>query len=240
MAVLEALALLVLVPVGAAVLSILLLYSAAQETLRDLPSGAVPDRGRSRLRTAFALALAPVPLGLVLWVLADPVERAIEAGTLVGTADADRLLVWAAVAFAFATACFGTSMVLCIRSRMGGFLGSDFGRILPVAVTSFTGVVFALLLCFLLLGYLMEFLPSSSAYSLAPTDRVDAAVGAFQAFTVATLAFPAAALASNRVRDMSQRGFLKAVIVMELGELPVVVGLVLGFFALSALHAPAP
>lgn len=240
MAVLESLVLFVLVPIGAAAVSILVLNSAAQETLRSFPTGAIPDRGRSRIPVAFALAIAPIPLGLVLWTFTDPVARGIDAGTFLGGSAAGRMLFWAATAFAFAVVCFCVSMVLCIRSRMGGFLGSDFGRILPVAVTSFTGVIFALVLGFLLAGYLVEFLPGGASAVPALPDREEAVVGALQAYTVATLAFPAAALASNRVRDMSQRGFMRAVIVMELGEVPVLAGLILGFLALTGLQASVP
>lgn len=237
MAVLETLLLYVLVPVGVAAVSILLLYSSAQEILRALPTGAIPDRGRPRLPVAFALTATPIPLGLVLWVLLSPIAEAIDAGTMNGAADADLLLFWASMAFAFAAACSGASVVLVVRSRMGGFLASDFGRILPLAVIPFTGVVFALVLNFLLAGYLENFLPGGAIPS-SPLSAILATVSAFQAYTIATLAFPAATLASNRVRDMSQRGLMRAMLLLEIGEVPVLVGLVLGFLAIGALRVP--
>lgn len=240
MAVLETLALLVFVPVGVAVVVALFLRAAAQETIQSLPPDALPDQGRGRLPVGFALAAAPVPLGLVLWFLAMPVAEPVDAGTMVASGSAAALLFWAALAFAFAAAASGASLALCIRSRMEDFLGSGFGRVLPIAVISFTGVVFALVLNFLLLGYLLDFVPGGGrgGMAFAAAGPVQAAVGAFQAYTVATLAFPAAALASNRVRDTSQRGFLRAVVLMEAGELPVLLGLVWAFLAIGGLSGP--
>ena len=235
MAVLETLVLYVFVPVGVAVVASLLMRSAAQETIQSLPSGALPDQGRGRLPVGFALAAAPIPLGLVMWTLVRPIADAIDAGTMVGAADATSLLFWAAVAFAFAAAASGASLTLCTRSRMGNFLGSDFGRVLPVAVIPFTGVVFGLVLNFLLLGYLLDFIPGGAGTAFAAAAPVQAVVSAFQAYTVATLAFPAATLASNRVRDTSQRGFLRAVVLMEAGELPVLLGLIWAFLAIGGL-----
>src|SRR2546427_11534948 len=70
----------------------------------------------------------------------------------------------------------------------------------------------------------------------APSDSALAgAISSFQAFAVGTIAFPVAAGFSNRVRDLGQRGLLRAVRLLEVGELPVLVGLVLVFLALRAL-----
>jgi len=37
------------------------------------------------------------------------------------------------------------------------------------------------------------------------------------------------------VRNLDQRGFMRAILIMELGELPVLVGLVQAFLALGSL-----
>jgi len=64
---------------------------------------------------------------------------------------------------------------------------------------------------------------------------VSGATASFQAFALGTVAFPVAAGFSNRVRNLDQRGFMRAILIMELGELPVLVGLVQAFLALGSL-----
>ncbi len=116
--------------------------------------------------------------------------------------------------------------------ELSSFLGSDFGRVLPISVIPFTDSVFALVLAFLAFGYIGGI--ANGAASASP-PALGAAVAALQAYALASLAMPIAAAASNRVRDLSARGFSRALLVAELGELPILLGLVMGFMALSGL-----
>jgi hypothetical protein len=95
-----------------------------------------------------------------------------------------------------------------------------------------TAVVFALVLLLLLLGYADSVLVGGP---VAPDPALSGAIGSFQAFSVGTVAFPVAAGFSNRIRDLSQRGFARALVILDVGELPVLVGLVLAFLALRSL-----
>src|SRR5207249_2034549 len=70
---------------------------------------------------------------------------------------------------------------------------------------------------------------------VASNSALSGAIGSFQAFAVGTVAFPVAAGFSNRIRDLSQRGFTRALLLMEIGELPVLVGLVQAFLAVGSL-----
>jgi hypothetical protein len=240
MAALEALLFYILLPAGVAVIASILLISGAGETLRGPSAHAFPSQGKGRLPVAIALVAAPIPFGLILWFLAYPVAEAVDGNTLVRASDVGRLVLWASLVFTFAAASSTISLILCIRSRMASFLGSDFGRVLPIAVIPFTGVIFALILDFLLLGYLVDFLPGGPSNSFASAAAVDSAVSAFQAYVVATLAYPVATFVSNRIRDLSTRGFTRALLIMEMGELPVLLGLIWGFLAIGDLGASVP
>ena len=76
------------------------------------------------------------------------------------------------------------------------------------------------------------------ADTVSYSNVVATATAAFQAFALAVVAFPVAAWVSNHVKNLSGRGFARALIVMEAGELPVLLGLVLGFLAIDALPMP--
>jgi hypothetical protein len=111
-------------------------------------------------------------------------------------------------------------------------MGTDFGRVMPIAVIPFTGTIFAMVLAFLVLGYV----DGAVSQGLIPrVVDVDAAVAALQAYAVATLGFLAGALASNRIRDLSLQGFQRALLVAVAGELPALLGLVWGFLAIGSL-----
>jgi len=61
-------------------------------------------------------------------------------------------------------------------------------------------------------------------------------VSSLQAYAVATLGFLAGALASNRVKDLSLRGFQRAVLFAAAGEFPALLGLVGSFLAIRGLY----
>src|SRR3989454_2564199 len=124
------------------------------------------------------------------------------------------------------------AQTVIVRSRLGAFLGPGFGRVLPLSVVPTTAVVFALVLLLILLGYADSVLAGGS---VAPDPPLSGAIGSFQAFGVGPVAVSVAARFSQPIRDLSQRGFARALLIIDVGELPVVVGLVLAFLALRAL-----
>src|SRR5207245_4005025 len=119
-----------------------------------------------------------------------------------------------------------------VKSRLLAFLGSEFGRVLPLWVVPATGLIFALILGFLVLAYVDSVL---AGVPVASDSAASGAISSFQAFALGTVAFPVAAGFSNRVRDLNQRGFMRAILIMEVGELPVLVGLVETLLALGSL-----
>ncbi len=227
----ESLLLLVVVPIIAWVASVLVLRGRYQEVQRDWMS-----RGQTppfpRLVIAIAYGAFPVLLGFLMWVMASPLSEALRGLPGQGAADADNLLLWTTVAYSVAACCAIAGQTVIVRSRLSSYLGTDFGRVLPVSVIPVTDAIFALVLGFLSFGYVdvatTGGIPASSA-------AVASAVSALQAYAVASVAIPVAAAASNRVRDLSARGFTRALMIAELGELPILLGLVMGFLAMAGL-----
>ncbi len=230
----EALLFFVIVPVVAFAADFLLLRGAYEAAQRDLASRGLPAPA-SRVYVVMAYGAFPVVLGLVLWTLSSSLTPGIDSGSSTALLDLQALVVWAAVAYGVAATVTSLSWSFVLRRRMTGVLGSDFGRILPLAVVSFTGTIFALVLGFLVLGYVGTAVDGG----LIPTpSSVVAAVSALQAYAVATFGFLAGALASNRVRDLGLRGFQRAVLLAVAGEVPALFGLVLAFLAIGALYPP--
>ena len=194
-----------------------------------------PTPSRGRVVTAGAVATAPVVLGILLWWISQPYPESLEgARGLFAPMEVD-LFFTATVAFAWAAVSATLSSTLIFRARMRSVLGADFGRVLPLAVVPFTGVVFALILEFLLLG-LFDGQLTTGANSIDIT-QVDATASAFTAFGVALAAFPVAAWVSNHVRRLSPADYPRALVVMVAGELPALFGLVRVFLALGSLSA---
>lgn len=133
---------------------------------------------------------------------------------------------------AVAACCTVVGQAIVLRGRLPSYLGSDFGRVLPISIIPFTDVIFALVLASLAFLYIDRVAHGDVP---APASAVGTAVSAFQAYAVASLAIPASAAVSNRVRDLSARGFTRALMIADLGELPILLGLVMGFLAISGL-----
>ncbi len=227
----QALLLLVVVPVAAWAGGLLVLRRAYQDVQRDwLSRGLTPPF--VRVIVASVYGAVPVLLGLSLWFLSisftDPLATATSSAAL----DAERLFLWVSAASAAAACCTVAGQTIVLRSRLSGYLGSDFGRVLPISVIPFTDSVFAVVLGILAFRYIGGVAQGRVA---ASTSAVDSAVTAFQAYAVAGLAIPVAAAASSRVRDLSARGFRRALMIAELGELPILLGLVMGFLAIGKL-----
>jgi len=233
MAGIDALLLLVLIPAGAATTAWIVLWRSAEATRRGFPTSGFSS-SRGPIATVGAVATVPTVLGMTLWWIVAPIADTFNGPARYAPSEA--LLLYAAmVAYGSAAVSSALSAVLIFRARMRSILGTDFGRVLPIAAIPFTGVVFALVLNFLLVGILSAELHGSAFVDIT---RIPSATTAFEAFALAVVAFPVAAWVSNHVDDLSGRGFARALIAMEAGELPVLLGLVQGFLAISALRMP--
>ncbi len=229
---LQALILLIVVPAIVWVIALFALQSARGKLEREGPPKPAQESSRGRILAYLGYSGIPVLFGLVLYALARPALDAIDRGATGTVARLESLQLWASFAFSVASCSAITAQTWIVRSRLRAFVGSAFGRVLPLSVVPATAVVFALILVLLLLAYVDSVLAGGPA---ASDSALSGAIGSFQAFAVGTVAFPVAARFSNRVRDLSQRGFTRAILIMEVGELPVLVGLVQTFLALRSL-----
>jgi len=227
----EALLFFVVVPVLAWAAELLVIRGAYEATARDLASRSlsVPT---NRVYVVLSYGAVSVFLGLALWALSIPLTGQIDAGTGPGFSHAQSLLIWTAVAYGTAAIVTAAARALMLRARFGALMGHDFGRILPLSVIPHTGTVYALVLGFLVLGAIENYV--SGAATLAQAN-VDGAVASLQAYAIATLGFLAGALASNRIQDLSLRGYQRALLFVAVGELPAVLGLVWAFLAIGKL-----
>ncbi|HYM40752.1 MAG TPA: hypothetical protein VEY12_11550 [Thermoplasmata archaeon] len=227
----QTLLLLVVVPVVAWVASLLVLHGAYQEIQRDwLAGGRTPPF--SRIVVASVYGAVPVLFGLSLWFLSLPFVDTLNSMTSSAAADAEQLLQWVSVTTAVAACCTVAGQTIVVRGRLSSYLGSDFGRVLPISVIPFTDMVFVLVLAVFAFRYVHGVAQGGIPAGAA---AVGSAVSAFQAYAVASVAIPVSAAVSNRGRDLSARGFVRALMIADLGELPVILGLVLGFLAIGGL-----
>jgi len=178
-----------------------------------------------------AYGVVTAVLGIVLWFLSRPIASAMEAGAIPSAVGLGVPLLWAGIAYSTASCAAAASQALLLKARFPGAFSQDMGRILTLYATPLTAVVFAVVLDLLLFG----FLNSAFAGRTASAAAIDGVVRALAAFALGTLAFPVAAAVSNRIRDTSGRGFLRVLLILELGEVPVVLGLIMGLLAISSL-----
>ncbi len=230
----EALLFLVVVPVFAFAMDLLLLRGAYETAQRDLSARGIAS-SPSRVYVLMGYGAFPVVLGIVLWTLSVPVTNRTDAGSSSALADLQSLIVWTSIAYGVAAIITSLARASVLRTRMAGALGTDFGRILPIAVIPFTASIFALVLGFLVLGYVETALDGGL---IPAASSVSTAVSSLQAYSVATLGFLAGAVASNRFQDLSESGYQRALLFAVAGELPAVIGLVAAFLAIQGLYPP--
>lgn len=176
--------------------------------------------------------IAPVVLGVVLWILAQPIARSIEAVAASSAAPLDLLLRWAGIAYFSASCTTLAAQELLLRARSSAASSEETGRIMVLWVIPMTAVIFALVLDLQVLSVMNSVLAGTRVLRTDSVDNVSRALGVF---SLGTLGFPVAAFVSRRVRDFSGRGFLRILLVFEAGELPVVVGLAMGLSAIGSL-----
>lgn len=227
----ESLLLLVVVPIVAWAFAVLVLRGRYQDVQRDWMSrGLAPPF--NRILIAAAYGAVPVVFGVSMWFLSRSFADVLSGATNPSAVDAENLFFWACLANAVAGCCTIAGQTIVIQGRISSFLGSDFGRVLPISVIPFTDAVFAFILTLFAFAYIDGFVGGAPA---AGVTAVSSAVAALQAYAVASVAVPVAAAVSNRVRDLSARGFSRALMIADLGELPIILGLVMGFLAIGGL-----
>jgi len=229
---LQTLILLIVVPAIAWMIALVSLRSARGELQREGPLEPAQDSSKARILAHVGYSGVPVVFGVILYALARPALDAIDSRATGNVVRLEPLLLWASFAFSVASCSAIAAQTWIVRSRLRAFLGSGFGRVLPLSAVPATAVVFALILLLLLLGHTNSVLAGGPT---ASDSALSGAIGSFQAFAVGTVAFPAAAGFSNRIRELSQRGFTRAILIMEIGELPVLIGLVQTFLAIGSL-----
>jgi len=188
-----------------------------RRTRSGVGARAGPRAFEARILVDFGYSATPVLFGLLLYALAVPRSTPSIAAPL------EPLSAWSLW-------CSGPRSLMrsprvppsraqtwIVKSRLRAFLGSEFGRVLPLAVCRATGVVFALTWCSCFSPMWTSVL---AGFPVASDSALSSAISSFQAFAVGTVAFPVAAGFSNRVRDLNQRGFMRAILIMEVGELP--------------------
>jgi hypothetical protein len=171
-------------------------------------------------------------LGILIWILSRASTQAIDAGSTPSAASLDLVLLWSGIAYLAATYSIVVSQEFLLRPRFSAIFSPEMGRVLVLHVIPMTGVVFALVLNLQILGAVDAVVNRGSPLT---ADAVDSTVRALGAFSLGTLGFPVAAIVSKGIRDLSGRGFIRAILLLEAGELPVLLGLVMAISAIGSL-----
>lgn len=196
-----------------------------------LSRGLVPPE-TGRLVTVVGYSATPVVLGTLIWILSRASTEAVDAGSTPSAVSLDLVLIWSGIAYLAASYSMVVSQEVLLRARFSAIFSEEMGRILVLHVIPLTAVIFALVLDLTILGAIDAILRRGLSLS---SEAVDSVVRALGAFSLGTLAFPVAAFASKGVRDLSGRRFARALLVLEAGELPVLLGLVMTLSAVASL-----
>ena len=191
---------------------------------------APPSKGGFAIWAGYGLV--PVAFGIILWILAQPTARSIETGPASQSAPLDLLLRWAGVAFFAASCTTVAAQELVLHARLPAMSSQDQGRIMVLWVIPLTAVIFALILDLQILGVTDSIRMGTRVLRPNAVDDVSRALGAF---SLGTLGFPASAFVSRRIRDLSGRGFIRIILILEAGELLLVLGLAIALSAIGSL-----
>ena len=180
-----------------------------------------------------AIVFTPVVFGLVLWFLSLPITSQIDsARPPPGAITAELLLVDAGISFAAVVIFALASQAWIVRERMAQFVGADFGRVEPLIVMPEVASILALTLVFLILRRAEGML---GAFSLPSAAAVDSVATSLQVFYVGSIALLLGAVLSNQVEDLKGRGFLRALVRMEVGVVVVLIFFLVTFLQLASL-----
>ena len=181
---------------------------------------APPETGRFAIVTGYSAT--PALLGILVWN-----RQPIAAAPAL-----ELLLLWSGIAYLAASCSMVVSQEFLLRPRFSAIFSPEMGRVLVLPVIPMTGVVFALVLNLQILGAVDAVVNRGSPLT---ADAVDSTVRALGAFSLGTLGFLVAAIVSKGIRDLSGRGFIRAILLLEAGELPVLLGLVMAISAIGSL-----
>ena len=173
---------------------------------------------------AFQLGLDGIARGLfrvneaacaVLWLLTLPVTALIDSPTPhVGALFADVLLFDAGAMFATVVVVQAVAQAWIGRARMAQYVGEDFGRVQPILVIPETATIFALVLVFLVLGHVENFLAGAAIPSAVAMDSV---IFSLELYAVGSVALLVGTGLSNQIEDLKGRGFSQALLRQDLG-----------------------
>jgi len=217
------------VPLLAGIAGSVLVWSAYSD-LRSRPEEAdAVSLARPRLPTFFALAAVPFFFGLALWFLVSGVEYDSGALQRAGYVVA----FWIAAGYSFVTVVVVASQTWLARSRLREFISMGFGRVLPAMVIPVSSLVFALVLSFLALGRLPDFLANPPALSAAAANQFALV---FQVYALASLGNLLGIGLSLRVREITTpRGFTRMLTFAEVASFLPIAALVWGFLQLGSI-----
>jgi len=170
--------------------------------------------------------------GFVLWSFGSLWAQAIDGGRGPAFDQANRLFFWSAFTYAWSACVVAWARTWLARARMPQFVSREFARVLPILVFPEVVGIYALLLVFFTLDRIGAAVELS--LPLGPA-AVDSMVSALEIFALSTLAVPVAAAASNRVRDLSGKGYLRALVTAEAGALISLLGFAWAFLRIEAL-----
>ena len=236
MAQLEAYLLFLFVPLGAFVVaaasSVSVYADVRAENSQKGPP--LPPNPLGRFLLIPAILVTPVIFGFILWALSLPFVAELEASVSPDVARVARLHLWSGIAFAWAAFVTIASQAWVARRRIRQALGEEFGRVLPLIVIPETLSILALILVFLILGIIVDVIDVGA--TLSPSG-VEATILGLQVFAVSTLATPVGIAVSNRVTELDSRGFLRALIPMEIGVVATIAALAWAFLQVGSLAA---
>ncbi len=185
----------------------------------------------SSVLVSHAVMATPLVLGLSLWAFSQPALSGLSSVSGPAADHVSSALLWSELTYAFTACAAVAGQVWVLRARLVQFVGPGFGRVLPLYVIPVTSVVFAMTLAFLTLGSL--FSDTWAPINLS-SGAADSIVSAYQVFCAAAFLQMMTLGFSNRIQDLSGRGFSRTVILADVGEVPLVLALVWVFLALGS------
>jgi hypothetical protein len=221
--------LLLLVPLGAWALASTVIYAEYADRRARVDVRAMQPT-MARVAHYFAATFLSVPFGFFLWYVVSGLES--EFGTLSGPAE--RLVTSLAISFALTAVVTLAAQVSIARLRLSEMVAPGGSRVLPLIAVPSTGVVYILVLSSLLFGSVRSILNGSLS---PPPQVVDSVVLSLFLFAATNFGYLGGALASNDISNlMDSRAFVRAILRLAIGEIPVVLGLLYAFFQLSSLN----